>query len=67
MNTKVLYLPSFVGVYHTRTIKTYLNANACMVHMVHTLVITMSNKGLFFIYCKFLLLLSLAFNVQFFN
>ena len=38
MNTKVWYLPYFKGVYHTRMIETFFNANARMVHMVHTMV-----------------------------
>ena len=37
MNTKVWYLPYFEGVYHARMIETLLNANACMVCMVHTI------------------------------
>ena len=37
MNTKVWYLPYFEGVYHTRTVETYSNANARMVCMVHTM------------------------------
>ena len=35
MNTKVWYLPYFEGVYHTRMIETYSNANARMVRIVH--------------------------------
>ena len=42
MNTKVWYLPYFDGVYYTRMIETFLNVNARMVHMVHTMHQTMS-------------------------
>ena len=38
MNTKVWYLPYFKGVYHNRMIETFSNANAGMVHMVHTML-----------------------------
>ena len=38
MNTKVWYLLYFESVYHTRMIETFLNANARMVSMVHTMV-----------------------------
>ena len=38
MNPKVWYLPYFKGVYHTRMIETYSNANARMVRMVHTMM-----------------------------
>ena len=34
MNTKVWYLPYFEGVYRTRMIETYANANARMVIMI---------------------------------
>ena len=36
MNTKVWCLSYFEGVYHTRIIETFSNANARMVRMVHT-------------------------------
>ena len=36
MNTKVWYLPYFDGVYYTRMIETFLNANGPMVLMVQT-------------------------------
>ena len=38
MNKKVWYLPYFKGVYHTRMIETFSNANARMVRMVHTML-----------------------------
>mgnify|MGYP006905966932 CR=1 FL=1 len=37
MNTKVWYLPYFEGVFHTRMIETFTNANALMVRMLHTM------------------------------
>ena len=37
MNTKVWYLLYFEGVYHTRMIETFSNANARMLRMVHTM------------------------------
>ena len=37
MNTKVWYLPCFDGVYHTRMIEIFPNANARMVRMVPTM------------------------------
>ena len=37
MNTKVWYVPYFAGVYHTRTIEIFSNANARMVRMTRTL------------------------------
>ena len=40
MNAKVWYLPYFKGVYHTRMIETFTNANACMALMVHTMEVT---------------------------
>ena len=39
VNSKVWYLPFFEGVFHTRMIETFLNANARMVRMVHTMVL----------------------------
>ena len=33
---KVLYLPYFEGVYHTRINETFANANARMVRMIQT-------------------------------
>ena len=45
MNTKVWYLPYFKGVYHTRMIETFSNANARMVHtMIRTLTYQSPNK-----------------------
>ena len=38
MNIKVWYLPYFEGVYHTRNIETFSNANARVVSMVHTML-----------------------------
>ena len=38
MNTKVWYLSYFEGVYHTRMIATFANANARMVRMVLTMI-----------------------------
>ena len=44
MNTKVWYLPYFEGVYHTRTIETFSDANARMVCMAHTMHGTMHSQ-----------------------
>ena len=41
MNTKVWYLSYFEGVYHARMIETYLNVNARIVHLVHTMVMSL--------------------------
>ena len=43
MNTKVWYLSFFEGVYHPQMIQTFVNANARMVRMVHTMIETFSN------------------------
>ena len=47
MNTKVWYLPNFKDVYHTRMIETFSNANARMVHMVHTMFKRVYKLGIF--------------------
>ena len=44
MNIKVLYLPYFEGVYHTRMIETFSNVNACMVHTMHMVDASASSK-----------------------
>ena len=44
MNTKVLYIPYFEGVYHTRMIETFSNANVLMSRMVHTIGVRHRNK-----------------------
>ena len=51
MNTKVWYLTYCKGVYHTRKIETLLNMNACMVHMVHTMlkIMTLFNLRMCFL------------------
>ena len=44
MITKVWYLPYFEGVYHTWMIETFSNANAHIVHMVHTMLLVFNKK-----------------------
>ena len=54
MSPKVLYnLPLFKGVYHTPMIESFSNVNACMVHMLHTMVVAMLKSQYNGITCGF--------------
>ena len=47
MNKKVWYLPYLEGVYHTRMVETFADADAHMVCMVHTMLRTVRMHAIF--------------------